>query len=112
MKKGIQAYARISDVIALELCIHAGIFFLLHSNNEEVGGDGFFSFPIVIAFVFTLYNGILMTIAGIYLVLKGARQLGWTTIVVVLIFYFTALLIHFYERPAAVRSTLTWMPAV
>jgi len=38
---------------------------------------------------------------GINLVLKGVRQLGWTTIIVVLMFYLTALLIHFYDRPAA-----------
>jgi hypothetical protein len=101
MKKGIKVYALISDALALEFCIHAGFFYLLNSNNDKVGGDGFFGFITVIAFMFTLFNGILLTIAGIYLVLKGARQLGWTTIVIVMIFYLTALLIYFYDRPAA-----------
>lgn len=101
MKRGIKIYAGISGAVALEFCIHAGLFYLLNSNNDKVGGDGFFGFIAVIAFMFTLFNGILMTIAGIYLVLKGARQLGWTTLVIVLIFYLTVLLIHFYDRPAA-----------
>jgi hypothetical protein len=99
MKKGIKIYARISDLIALELCVHAGIFYLLNSNNNKVGGDGFFGFTMAIAFGFMVFNGVLMTIAGIYLVLKGSRQLGWTTVVIVLIFYLTVLLIHFYDRP-------------
>jgi hypothetical protein len=70
MKKSIKIYAQISDVIALEFCVHAGIFYLLNSNNDKVGGDGFFGFITVIAFMLTFFNGILMTIAGIYLVLK------------------------------------------
>ena len=99
MKKGIKIYAQISDLIALELCVHSGIFYLFNSKNDKVGGDGFFGPIIAIAFGVTFFNGILMTIAGIYLVLKGARQLGWTTMVIVLIFYLTVLLIHFYDRP-------------
>ena len=87
MKKGIKIYARISDGIALELCVHAGIFYLLNSINFKVGGDRFLGGLMAIPFLFTLVNGILMTIAGIYLVLKGSRQLGWTTLVCVLIFY-------------------------
>lgn len=100
MKKGIKIYAQISDAVALGLCVDAGIFYLLNSNNDKVGGDGIFGAVRVIAFAFTFFNGILMAIAGIYLVRKGARQLGWTTIVIVLIFYITVLLIHFYDRPA------------
>jgi len=100
MKKGVKIYAQISDAIAGELCIHAGIFYLLNSNNDKVGGDGFLGPVMAIAFAFTFFNGILMTIAGIYLVLKGARPLGWTTLIFVLIFYITVLLIHFYDRPA------------
>ena len=99
MKKGIKTYAVISDAIAGEICIHAGIFYLLNSINVKIGGDDFFGPTMAIAFGFTFFNGILMTIAGIYLVLKGARQLGWTTLVIVLMFYLTVLLIHFYARP-------------
>lgn len=101
MKKGIKIYALISGGIALEICIHASIFYLLDSINFKVGDDRFLGGLMAIPFLFTLVNGILMTIAGIYLVLKGSRQLGWTTIVIVLIFYLTALLIYFYDRPAA-----------
>jgi hypothetical protein len=101
MKKGIKIYALISGGVALEICIHAGFFYLLNSINFKVGGDRFLGGLMAIPFLFTLVNGILMTIAGIYLVLKGARQLGWTTIVIVLIFYLTALLIYFYDRPGA-----------
>jgi hypothetical protein len=99
MKKGIKIYVGISDAIAGELCIHAGIFYLLNSINVKIGGDDFFGPTMAIAFGFMFFNGILMTIAGIYLVLKGARPLGWTTIVIVLIFYLTVLLIHVYDRP-------------
>ena len=70
MKKGIKTYALISDLIALELCVHAGIFYLLNSNNDRVGGDGFFGFTMAITFGFMFFNGVLMTIAGIYLVVK------------------------------------------
>jgi hypothetical protein len=101
MKKGIRIYARISDLIAGELCVHAGLFYLLNSINFKVGDDRFLGGLMAIPFLFTLFNGIFMTIAGIYLVLKGTRQLGWTTIVIVMIFYLTALLIYFYDRPAA-----------
>ena len=101
MKKGIKIYARISDGIALSTCIHAGFFYLLNSNTDKVGGDGLLGGLLALAVVFTFFNGVLMTIAGIYLVLKGARQLRWTTIVVVMIFYLTALLIHLYDRPVA-----------
>jgi len=101
MKKGIKIYALISTGIALEICVHAGIFYLLNSINFKVGGDRFLDGLMAIPFLFTFFNGVLMTIAGIYLVLKGARQLGWTTIVIVVIFYLTALLLHFYDRPAA-----------
>jgi hypothetical protein len=101
MKKGIKIYAVISTGIAIEICAHAGIFYLLNSINFKVGGDRFLAGLMAIPFLFTLVNGVFMTIAGIYLVLKGARQLGWTTIVIVLIFYLTALLIYFYDRPAA-----------
>lgn len=100
MKKGIKTYALISDAIAGELCIHAGIFYLLHSINVKIGDDDFFGPTMAIAFGFMFFNGILMTIAGIYLVLKGARPLGWTTLVIVMMFYLTALLIHLYDRPA------------
>jgi hypothetical protein len=99
MKKGVKSYALISDLIAGELCAHAGIFYLLNSINIKIGGDGFFGPTMAIAFGFMFFNGVLMTIAAIYLVQKGARQLGWTTMVVVLIFYLTVLLIHFYDRP-------------
>jgi hypothetical protein len=99
MKKGIKIYAGISDAIALELCIHAAIFYLLNRNDDKVGGDGFFGPTMAIAFGLMFFNGILMTIAAIYLVFKGARPLGWTTLVIVLIFYLTVLLIHFYDRP-------------
>lgn len=104
MKKGIKIYARFSAGMALTICIHAGFFYLLNSNNDKPGGDGSFGAIMAIAFVFTLFNGILMAIAGIFLVFKGARQLGWTTIVIVLIFYLTVLLIYFcdrHDRPAA-----------
>jgi hypothetical protein len=99
MKKGIKIYTGISDAIALELCIHAGIFYLLNSINVKIGGDDFFGLTMAIAFGFMFFNGVLMAIAGIYLALKGSRQLGWTTVVIVLIFYLTVLLIHFYDRP-------------
>ena len=99
MKKGIKIYARISDLIALELCVHAGIFYLLNYVNFKIGGDGLFGPTMAIAFGFMFFNGVLMTIAGIYLVLKEARRLGWATMVIVLIFYLTVLLIHFYDRP-------------
>ena len=99
MKKGIKIYAGISDAIALELCFHAGIFYLFNSNNDKEGGDGFFGPIMAIAFGLMVFNGILMTIAGIYLVLKRARPLGWTTLIIVQIFYLTVLLIHFYDRP-------------
>jgi hypothetical protein len=101
MKKAIKIYARISDVIAGELCVHASIFYLLSSIKFKAGDGHFLGGLMAIPFLFTLFNGILMTIAGIYLVLKGARQLGWSTIVIVLIFYLTALLIYFFDRPAA-----------
>jgi hypothetical protein len=71
MKKGIKIYALISGGIALELCIHAAFFYLLNSNNDKVGGDGFFGFIMAIAFVFMFFNGVLMTIAAIYLILNG-----------------------------------------
>ena len=99
MKKGIKIYAQISDAIALELCIHAGIFYLINSTKDKAGGDGFFGPTMAIAFGFAFYNGVLMTIAAIYLVLRGARPLGWTTLVIVSIFYLTVLLIHLYDRP-------------
>jgi hypothetical protein len=78
MNKGIKIYAQISAAIACELCIDAGIFYLFNSNNDKVGGDGFFGLLIAIAFAFTFFIGILMTIAGIYLVRKGGRALGWS----------------------------------
>lgn len=53
------------------------------------------------SFDFTLFNGVLMTIAGIYLVNKGKRVLGWMTLFVVLLFYLTALLIPLQARPTA-----------
>ena len=101
MNKGVKIYALISNGIALEICAHASIFYLLNSINFKVGGDRFLGGLMAIPFLFTLVNGVLMTIAGIYLVLKGVRQLGWTTIVIVAIFYLTALLIYFFDRPAA-----------
>ena len=76
MKKGIKIYSLISNGIALEICVHAGIFYLLNSISFKVEGDRFLGGLMAIPFLFTLVNGILMTIAGIYLVLKGARQLG------------------------------------
>jgi len=99
MKKGIKIYAGISVAIAGELCIHAGIYYLLNSINVKIGGDDFFGPVMAIAFAFTFFNGILMTIAGIYLVRKGSRPLGWTTLIFVMMFYITVLLIHLYDRP-------------
>jgi hypothetical protein len=101
MIKHIKIYARISGAIALADCIYAGVFYLINSNNDKVGGDGLFGATMAIAFEFTRFNGILLIIAGIYLVLKGARGLGWASIATVLIFYLTALLINLYDRPAA-----------
>ena len=101
MKKAIKIYALISTGIAGELCAHAGFFYLLNSIHIKVEGDRFLGGLIAIPFLFTLFNGMPLTIAGIYLVLKGARQLGWTTLVIVLIFYLTALLIYFFDKPAA-----------
>jgi hypothetical protein len=99
MKKGIKIYAQISAAIAGELSIHAGIYYLFISHSENAGDGGFFGPVMAIAFAFAFFNGILMAIAGIYLVLKGSRALGWTTLIFVLIFYMTVLLIHFYDRP-------------
>jgi hypothetical protein len=76
VKKGIRIYALISTGIALEICVHAIFSYLLNSINVKAGGDRFLGGLMAIPFLFTLFNGILMTIAGIYLVLKGARQLG------------------------------------
>jgi hypothetical protein len=102
MIKYIKIYARISATTALAVCIHAGIFYLVNSDNDKLGGDGLFGVTMVIAFEFTLYNGILLTIAGIYLLLKGEKGLGWASIAAVLVFYLTVLLINFYDRPAGV----------
>ena len=101
MKKGIRIYARISGAIALAFCIYAGIFYLINSDNDKVGGDGFLGGTMAVAFEFTLFNGILLGIVGFYLLLKGTRKLGWATIAIVLIFYLIVMLIHFYDRPGA-----------
>ena len=41
MNKGVKIYALISIWIALEICAHASIFYLLNSINFKVGGDHF-----------------------------------------------------------------------
>ncbi|HEV2483764.1 MAG TPA: hypothetical protein VGS79_29060 [Puia sp.] len=101
MKKHVKTYATISDGIALTCCIHTAFVYLFDNNDDKLGGSGLSGVIITIAFVFTVFNGALMAIAGFYLILKGVRQLGWTTIVVVLLFYITTLLIHIYGKLAA-----------
>ena len=76
-------------------------FYLINSDNDKVGGDGFLGGTMAVAFEFTLFNGILLGIVGFYLLLKGTRKLGWATIAIVLIFYLIVMLIHFYDRPGA-----------
>ncbi len=100
MKKHVKTYAMISDSIALSCCFHTAFAYLFDNTDDKLGGSGLSGVIITIAFVFTVFNGVLMAIAGFYLILKGVRQVGWATIVVVLLFYITALLVHIYGKPA------------
>jgi uncharacterized membrane protein YhaH (DUF805 family) len=101
MKKAIKIYALTSSSIAVEFCIHAGLFYLLNGNKNKVGRDSFFDLITVIIFELTLFNGILLAIAGIYLLVRREKAMGWLSLIAVLIFYVTTLLIYFYDRPAA-----------
>jgi hypothetical protein len=106
MEKIIKAYSQISCFITLSICIYADVLYLrIYFSNgydENIGWhDNISGNIIAVTYLFTLINGILLIIAGVYLVQKKIRQLGWASIIISLMFYSTVLYIYFTDRPPA-----------
>jgi len=94
MKKIVEIYSKISCGIAIIVCVSLGYYALMSAAAINSGYDSKYivhenMFMLAVAFLlmFTLYNGIALFIASVYLFFIDSKKLAIVNIVVIIIFY-------------------------
>jgi|SRR5579862_6930737 len=87
MKKAIEIYAKISCALAILVIIDALTDFLHKNNPNYPYKKDIFTQILEIAFIITLYNGIFLFAAGIYLLFQKNKLWGILSVAIPVILY-------------------------
>jgi hypothetical protein len=96
MKKTIERYSQISCAIAISVLVYGGISYLidiLNKNKDYSYKENIFTHIQNIFFTITLYNGVFLLAAGVYLLFQKNKILGILSVSLPVIFYLILYLI-------------------